>query len=101
MTENKNYLRPVRLLKVMDQWVRYFNADMLSQNRNVLIYLDNAVCHPKIELFNMEMLMLPQNTISVTPNQWTKELFTRSSFCCNHCYTRWIIALQHNSSINQ
>ncbi|XP_060867637.1 tigger transposable element-derived protein 4-like [Metopolophium dirhodum] len=51
----------------MEQWLRYFNADMRSQNRNVLIFLDNAACHPKIELSNTKILMLPPNTTSITP----------------------------------
>ncbi|XP_025191174.1 tigger transposable element-derived protein 6-like [Melanaphis sacchari] len=35
--------------EIMEQWLQYFNADMRSQNRNILLFLDNATCHPYIE----------------------------------------------------
>lgn len=63
----------------MEQWLCYFNIDMRSQNRNALIFLDNAAHHPKIKLSNIKMLMLPLNTISVTQPMDQREIFTFKS----------------------
>jgi len=52
--------------EIMEQWLQYFNADMRSQNRNILLFLDNATCHPYIELSNIKIHMLPPNTTSVS-----------------------------------
>ncbi|KAE9528589.1 hypothetical protein AGLY_012164 [Aphis glycines] len=66
--------------EIMEQWLRYFNADMRSQNRNVLIFLDNAACHPKIELSNTKILMLPPNTTSITQPMDQGVIYTFKSY---------------------
>jgi len=66
--------------EIMEQWLRYFNADMRSQNRNVLIFLDNAACHPNIELSNMKILMLHPNTTSITQPMEQGVIYTFKSY---------------------
>ena len=39
---------------------------MIRQNRKVLLLLDNAPCHPEVELANVKMIHLPPNTTSDT-----------------------------------
>lgn len=51
--------------EIMEQWLRYCNADMRSQDINILIFLNNAAFHPKIELSNMKILILTLKTTSI------------------------------------
>lgn len=51
--------------EIMEQWLSYFNAEMKADNGNVLLFLDNARCHPIIQLSNMKLVMLPPNTIAI------------------------------------
>jgi hypothetical protein len=30
----------------MEEWLNMFNAKMKKENRNVILLLDNATCHP-------------------------------------------------------
>ena len=39
---------------------------MRRRNRNVILLLDNAPCHPEISLSNVKLLFLPPNTTSHT-----------------------------------
>lgn len=92
--------------EIMEQWLRYFNTDTRSQNRNVLIFLDNAACHPKIELSNIKILMLPPKYHINHPTNGSRinlhvKVLTIISFCYNHYYARWIILLQPISFLNQ
>jgi hypothetical protein len=32
----------------MEEWLNMLNAKMKKENRNVIIFLDNATCHPKV-----------------------------------------------------
>lgn len=50
---------------IFEEVLRLFNRKMKIQNRSVLLVLDNATCHPKIELSNVQLLFLPPNTTSV------------------------------------
>lgn len=74
--------------EIMEQWLRYFNADMRFQNRNVLIFLDNAACHPKIKLSNMKILILPPNTTSVTQPTVKGVIYTLKSY-----YSKFLLQL--------
>jgi hypothetical protein len=34
----------------MEEWLNVFNAKIKTENRNVILFLDNATCHPKVTL---------------------------------------------------
>jgi hypothetical protein len=31
-----------------EEWLNMFNAKMKKENRNAILFLDNATCHPKV-----------------------------------------------------
>jgi len=43
-----------------------FNGRMKVQNRHVLLFLDNATCHPHIKFSNARLAWFPPNTTSVS-----------------------------------
>lgn len=49
---------------IFEEVLRSFNRRMKLQNKNVLLFLDNASCHPKIELSNVKLVFLPPKTTS-------------------------------------
>jgi hypothetical protein len=42
-----------------------YNAKMKMENRNVILFLDNATCHPKVTLSNVKIAWLPANATHV------------------------------------
>jgi hypothetical protein len=50
----------------MEEGLRAFNAKIKQQKHNVLIFLDNATCHPRIELSNVELAWFFSNTVCVS-----------------------------------
>jgi len=48
------------------EYLQKFNAKMQIENRKALILLDNAPCHPKMELSNVKLVFLPPNTTART-----------------------------------
>lgn len=49
---------------IFEQWLINFDDKMRKQERNVLLVLDNAACHPhKANLSNVKLLFLPPNTM--------------------------------------
>jgi hypothetical protein len=42
-----------------------FNAKMKKENRNVILFLDNATCHPKATLSNVKIAWFPANATTV------------------------------------
>jgi len=52
--------------QIMEEWLTAFNGRMKMQNRHVLLFLDNATCHPHIKLSNMRLAWFPPNTTSVS-----------------------------------
>ncbi|CAI6369824.1 unnamed protein product, partial [Macrosiphum euphorbiae] len=87
--------------EIMEQWLRYFNADMRSQNRNVLIFLDNAACHPKIELSNTKILMLPPNTTSITQPMDQGVIYTFKSYYRKFLLQSLLCKMDNCSSAHQ
>ncbi|XP_025205101.1 tigger transposable element-derived protein 6-like [Metopolophium dirhodum] len=87
--------------EIMEQWLRYFNADMRSQNRNVLMFLDNAACHPKIELSNMKILMLPPNTTSITQPMDQGVIYTFKSYYRKFLLQSLLCKMDNCSSAHQ
>ena len=51
---------------IIEEWLKLFNRKMQRDNRHVLLFLDNAPCHPEIELTNVKLHFLPANTTSRT-----------------------------------
>lgn len=50
--------------EIMMSWLKNFDRKMKKQNRKVLLFLDNATSHPKIQLENVRIVFLPPNTTS-------------------------------------
>ncbi|XP_030767449.1 tigger transposable element-derived protein 6-like [Sitophilus oryzae] len=49
---------------IMTSWLKTFDTKMKRQGRKVLLFLDNATSHPKIELENVRIIFFPPNTTS-------------------------------------
>lgn len=62
----KNNKKAWNTAAIMEEWLKYFDAKMRSQNRKVILFMDNATCHPDIKLKNVELAWFPANTSSVT-----------------------------------
>ena len=45
--------------KIMESWLKDFNSKMLKENRNVILFLDNATSHPHLELSNVKIVFFP------------------------------------------
>ncbi len=43
------------------EYLQKFNAKMQIENQKVLILLNNALCHPEMELSNVKLVFLPLN----------------------------------------
>jgi hypothetical protein len=39
---------------IMEEWLITFNAKIEKENRNAIIFLDNATCHAKVTLLNVK-----------------------------------------------
>jgi hypothetical protein len=48
----------------MEEWLDMFNAKMKKENRNDILFLDNAICHPKVTLSNGKIARFPANATS-------------------------------------
>jgi hypothetical protein len=51
---------------LMEEWLKGFNERMRQQKRSILLFLDNATCHPHLELSNVRLAWFPPNTTNVT-----------------------------------
>ena len=51
---------------IIEEWLTAFNGRKKMQNRHVLLFLDNATCHPHIKLSNVRLAWFPPNTTSVS-----------------------------------
>jgi hypothetical protein len=47
----------------MEEWLNMFHAKM-KKNRNVILFLDNATCHPKVTVSNVKIAWFPANASS-------------------------------------
>jgi hypothetical protein len=52
--------------RIMMEWLTAFSGRMKMQNQYILLFLDNATCHPHIELPNVRLAWFPPNTTSVS-----------------------------------
>lgn len=46
------------------QWVTKFNEKMIQENRKIILFLDDAPCHPLLELSNINFIFLPVSSTS-------------------------------------
>ncbi|PNF16076.1 hypothetical protein B7P43_G04575 [Cryptotermes secundus] len=46
------------------QWVTKLNEKMIQENRKILLFLDDAPCHPLLELSNINFIFLPASSAS-------------------------------------
>lgn len=51
--------------KVFTKWINSVDKKMRRQRRKILLFVDNAPSHPKLELRNVKVVFLPPNTTSV------------------------------------
>lgn len=51
---------------IMEDFLIKLNKKMIIQNRNILLFLDNASSHPNLKLSNVQLVFLPPNTTSET-----------------------------------
>ena len=47
-----------------EEWLNEWNAELSKVGRKIALVLDNAPCHPKLTLSNIELVFLPPNTTS-------------------------------------
>lgn len=50
--------------EIFCQWITKFNEKMIHENRKILLFLDDAPCHPLLELSNINFIFLPVNSTS-------------------------------------
>lgn len=50
---------------IFEVWMNKFNEKMKKEKRHILLFLDNATCHPKLNLSNVKLLFFPPNTTSM------------------------------------
>jgi hypothetical protein len=63
-----NYAFSTKAWMTSDLFKNYLyamNQMMISENRKILLILDNAPSHPYVELSNVELMFLPKNTTSI------------------------------------
>jgi hypothetical protein len=65
----------------MEEWLNMFTAKMKKENRNAILFLDNATCHPKVTLSNVKIALLPANAISVLQPMDMGVNYTFKSHC--------------------
>jgi hypothetical protein len=52
--------------QIFEDFLNEFNSRMRSQTRHVILLLDNAPCHPHIQLSNVKLVFFPPNTTAGT-----------------------------------
>jgi hypothetical protein len=60
----------------MEEWLNMFNARMKKENRNVILFLDNATCHPKVTFSNVKIAWFPAKATSVLQPMDTDVIYT-------------------------
>ena len=50
--------------KLFEEAVSRFNEKMRREGRHVLVFLDNAPCHPKLTFTNVKLVFFPDNMTS-------------------------------------
>ena len=50
--------------EIFEEYLRDWDRKLTKQNRRIALTLDNATCHPHIDLINIKLVFLPPNTTS-------------------------------------
>ncbi|BFZ00203.1 hypothetical protein BsWGS_03243 [Bradybaena similaris] len=50
---------------IFEDWLKSFDRKMQKKKRHIILFVDNATCHPKIELQNVKLQFLPPNTTAL------------------------------------
>ena len=48
---------------IMEEWIPSFNGRMKSRSRKVILFLDNATCHPRIVSSNVKLAYIPSTQL--------------------------------------
>lgn len=51
--------------EIMTEWLQNLDVKMGKEKRKILLFLDNAPCHPNLKLRNIKLIFFPPNTTSV------------------------------------
>jgi hypothetical protein len=49
---------------IVEEWLNMFNAKIKKESRNVILFLDNDTCQPKVTLSNVKIAWFPANATS-------------------------------------
>jgi hypothetical protein len=78
--------------KLFSEWLADINSKMKKSSRQILLFLDNAPCHPvDVQLSNIKLFFFPPNTTSTVQ---PLDQGVIHSFKCHYCrmFVRHIIA---------
>jgi len=50
---------------IFEDWLTDLNKEFIQSNRKILFFVDNCSAHPEIELSNIKLQFLPENTTSL------------------------------------
>ena len=50
--------------QMFEDYLRTWDRKLTTQKRRIALVIDNATCHPKLDLVNIELVFLPPNTTS-------------------------------------
>jgi hypothetical protein len=65
----------------MEEWLNMLNEKMKKENRNAILFLDSATCHPKVTLSNVKIAWFPANATSVLQPMDMGVIYTFKSHC--------------------
>jgi 3-deoxy-D-arabino-heptulosonate 7-phosphate (DAHP) synthase len=51
----KNNTKACMTAATIEEWLNMFNANMKKENKNVILFLTNATCHPKVTLLRFSL----------------------------------------------
>lgn len=51
--------------ELFEEYLKILNRKMKKKNRKIVLFIDNCPVHPFIQLSNIELKFLPENTTSV------------------------------------
>jgi hypothetical protein len=61
---SRNNKKACMTAATMEEWLNMFNEKMRKENRNAILFLDNATCHPMVTLSNMKIAWFSANATS-------------------------------------
>jgi hypothetical protein len=61
LAQNAAVIRSWMNSLIFKEWLLKFDRKMKRQNRKVILFLDNAPCHPHFQLDNIKLQFFPPN----------------------------------------